>query len=905
MRVVELTKLCFSPFLDSKFDAAILFKLWLRFAPDFSLARFLSLRCRFWKNLGYNLGGAGCPINNQHRREFFVNMFSEFYGYFLGANFEVFATTSVVAILILGFQGAPLLAWTVVVGAILIGFKIPVVILSAFLIVALVSNIRPFRRILISNVVMKIMKILNVIPHISETERTALEAGVVWAEAELFSGKPNFKKLMRENYPSLNAEEQAFLDGPVEKLCSIIDDWKVFKDREISKEAWDFIKKEKFWGMIIPKEYGGLGFTAMCHSEVIMKISSRSAPAAITVMVPNSLGPAELLIHYGTEAQKKYYLPRLACGEEIPCFALTEPGAGSDAGSIQAEGVLFKGKDGKLYMRLNWNKRWITLAAISTILGLAFKLRDPENLLGRGEDVGITCALIPSNTEGVALGRRHDPLGVPFYNCPTQGKDVVVSVDAIVGGIEGAGCGWKMLMECLAAGRGISLPAQSVGGTKLIARITSAHATIRKQFGISIGKFEGIEQPLARIAGFAYLMEAFRRYTLGALDKGIKPAVVTAIAKYNATELSRKVVNDGMDILGGAGISTGPRNLIAHAYMVTPIGITVEGANIMTRTLIIFGQGALRAHPYAFEEVSSIEKNDLKRFDKAFWGHIGHIVRNAFRSILLSVSRGWLAPYFNSGRVGKYYRRLAWASASFAIMADIAMGSLGGKLKMKEKITGRFADILSWMYIGTSILRRFKAEGKRKEDLPFVHFTMNHCFFEIQKAFDGIFMNLEVPFLSWFFKGPIRWWGNVNAMANEDNDHHTHKIASLIMTDSTQRDRITQGIFIPKNSQEALGRLEEAFKVIKRAEAADNKIRHAVKSGKLPKIRGAQIVAMAAEKQIITKEEQNDLIRSEELRWQAIQVDDFSQEEYSGHGDSASTPASTIKDREKPMRVVN
>jgi len=804
---------------------------------------------------------------------------------FLSGPYTQFAIIGTVLLgLILGFRGAPLWLWSVLGLVALMGFNAPVPVIIAFVIINGVFIFKPSRRLLITSQVMKLMKALNVIPQISETERTALTAGVVWIEGDLFSGKPDFKKLMNEPYPELTKEEQAFIDGPTEKLCEMIDDWVVYKNRDLSPETWDYIKKEKFWGMIIPKEYGGLGFSALCHSEVIMKLSSRSVPAAITVMVPNSLGPAELLIHYGTDAQKKHYLPRLAVGDDIPCFALTEPGAGSDAGAIQASGVIFKGDDGKLYVRLNWNKRWITLAAISSILGLAFKLRDPDNLLGKGEDLGITCALIPTKTPGVVVGRRHDPLGIPFFNCPTQGKDVVVAVeDAIVGGAAGAGKGWMMLMECLAAGRGVSLPAQSTGGMKVGTRVTSAHATIRKQFGVSIGKFEGIEIPLARIAGFTYLMEAFRRYTLGALDQGIKPPVVTAIAKYNATELGRKVVNDGMDILGGAGISRGPRNLIAGHYMAAPIGITVEGANILTRTLIIFGQGALRAHPYAFDEVESLENGDIKKFDKAFWGHIGHVVRNLHRSVLLSLSRGWLASNPGTGSVAKYYRRLSWVSASFAIMADIAMGSLGGKLKMREKITGRFADILSWMYIGTSILRRFKAEGNRKEDLPFVHFTMNYAMFEIQKAFEGIFMNLDVPGLSWFFKGPVRWWGNLNSLANEENDKHTHKIATLITTDSEQRERIAAGIYVPKNTEDSLGRLEATFKVVKRAEAAETKIKHAIKMKQLPKKKISEVVQEACSKNIISLDEKNDVLRSEEMRNQAIQVDDFSQEEYVGH----------------------
>lgn len=788
---------------------------------------------------------------------------------------------TVVAILALGFLGAPLIAWTLVIAAVLVGFGAPVWLLGAFVAVMAIFNIKPLRTALISNPLMKLMA--PIMPKISETERTALEAGVVWAEGELFSGKPNFKKLMSEPYPELTAEEKAFVNGPVERLCDVLNDWEIWEKRDLPQEAWDIIKKEKFLGMIIPKEYGGLGFSALAHSEVIQKLATRSIPATITVMVPNSLGPAELLAHYGTEEQKRRLLPRLATGEEIPCFALTEPGAGSDAGSLNANGVLFKGDDGKLYIKLNWNKRYITLAAISTLLGLAFRLRDPDNLLGKGPDVGITCALIPTQTPGVVIGRRHDPLGVPFYNCPTQGKDVVVSVDSVVGGVEGCGKGWGMLMECLAAGRGISLPAQSTGGAKLATRMVSSYAAIRKQFGVAIGKFEGIEEPLSRIAGSNYMLEAMRRYTLGALDQGIKPAVITAMAKYNATEISRIGINDAMDIAGGAGISRGPRNLLAHLYIATPIGITVEGANILTRSLIIFGQGALRAHPYAFKEVDSIGRRDAREFDRAFWGHIGHVVRNTFRAVLLSWTRGLLAPSPVSGSTARYYRKLSWASATFAIMADIAMGSLGGSLKTREKITGRFADILSWMYIGTSVLRRYEAEGRRKEDLPFVHYSMNHALYQIQKAFDGIFANLEVPGLAWFFRGPLRVWSNLNALAGENNDQHSHKIASLILDDSDLRVRHTDGVYMPRNPEEQLRLLEDTFKVVKRAEAAERKIKKAIRAKTLPKGKGPEALQVALDKGVITKEEHSDLVRAEEMRFAAIQVDDFSQDEYLNH----------------------
>jgi len=607
------------------------------------------------------------------------------HGLFLQTGTAFWVAGSVLVLLAIGFAGAPLIVWALVLGAILVGFGAPVWLLATFAVFMAVFLITPLRRALVSSIVMKILG--PVMPAISETERTAIEAGSVWAEAELFSGKPDFEKLMKEPWPTLTKEEQDFLSGPVEELCSVVDDWEVWEGREMPDAAWEIIRREKFLGIIIPRQYGGLGFSAMAHSEVIQKLATRSIPLCITVMVPNSLGPAELLVHYGTDQQKQRLLPRLASGEEIPCFALTEPGAGSDAGAISSNGVVFKGEDGKLYIRLNWDKRYITLAAIATILGLAFKLRDPENLLGRGENLGITCALVPTNTAGVVIGRRHDPLFTPFYNCPTQGHDVIVPIDAIVGGAEWAGKGWRMLTESLAAGRGISLPAQSAGGTKLGTRVISAYASVRMQFGLPIGKFEGIEEPVARIAGYNYMLEAMRKFTLGAIDQGSKPAVVTAIAKYNSTEIGRKVINDAMDVAGGSGISRGPRNLLAHYYVATPIGITVEGANILTRTLIIFGQGALRAHPYALKEVEAIAARDLKAFDLAFWGHIGHIIRNLFRSVVLSLTRGAFAGSPVSGPTARYYRKLSWASATFAIMADIAMGALGGSLKVRGRWT--------------------------------------------------------------------------------------------------------------------------------------------------------------------------------------------------------------------------
>lgn len=805
-----------------------------------------------------------------------------YHGY-LCENFFWTLPLSLLLFLLIGFWGSPLFVWSLALLAVLWGFGTPVVVMIAIFVVLVVFNLKPIRAAVISKAVMALFKKLEFIPKISETERVALEAGVVWVEKDLFSGKPDFKKIMEEPYPQLTAEEKAFLEGPVEKLCQMIDAWKVWHEREIPKEVWDFIKREKFLGMIIPREYGGLGFSALAHSEVIMKLSSRSLASTISVMVPNSLGPAELLIHYGTDEQKKYYLPRLARGEEMPCFGLTEPLAGSDAGAITSNGVLFKGQDGKLYIRLNWNKRWITLAAISTVIGLAFRLRDPDNLLGRGEDLGITCALIPASTAGVVLGRRHDPLSISFYNCPTQGKDVVVSIDAVVGGVTGCGEGWKMLMECLAAGRGISLPAQATGGSKLVSRVVSAHGVIRRQFGVSIGKFEGVEEPMARIGGATYALEAMRKFTLGALDKGIKPPVITAMQKYYSTEMGRKVINDGMDIMGGAGISLGPRNLLAEIYVATPIGITVEGANILTRTLIVFGQGALRAHPYAFAEVKTLEAGDVKGFDAAFWGHIGHIVRNLCRSIVLSCTRGYAACSPSTHRTLKvYYRRLQWTSASFAILADVAMGALGGTLKLKEKITGRFADILAHMYIATCVLRRFEAEGRREEDLAFVHYNLKLCMSEMQKGFDGLFDNIKIPGLRWFIKGWVGAWSRINSLGSLASDGWLHSISNDMQENEDIRNRLTEGIYIPKDRNQQMGRLEYALKVIRQAESVEKKIKKAVKEGKLPKKKIHLLLDEAQKQNVISADELRLLQEADQVRYDAILVDDYSEAEYLG-----------------------
>ncbi len=785
----------------------------------------------------------------------------------------------VIGLLSLGFVSAPLGAWAAAIVLFLYLSGFPIIGIALVALVFLVFLIKPLRMKLVTRHLAKLLA--PIMPKISQTERVALDAGVVWVESDLFSGNPNLNKLLKEPYPQLTAEEKAFMDGPVEELCRRIDAWKIHKTRHIDDNVWNYMREQKFFGMIIPKEYGGLGFTAMAHSEVIHKLASRSIPVCVTAMVPNSLGPAELLVHYGTEEQKKHYLPRLARGEDIPCFGLTEPQAGSDAGSIVSSGEVFKGEDGKIYIRLQWNKRWITLAAVSTVIGLAFRIRDPKNLLGKGVDAGITAALIPANTPGVVIGRRHDPLGVPFFNCPTQGHDVVVPVDAIVGGVEGVGEGWKMLMECLAAGRGISLPAQAAGGSKLAMRVVSAHSIIRKQFGLPIGKFEGVEEPLGRIFAYSYALEALRRYTLGGLDQGIKPPVITALTKYYSTELGREVINDAMDIMGGAGISLGPKNMLAEIYTATPIGITVEGANILTRTLIVFGQGALRAHPYAYKEVTTLESGDLVGFDGAFWGHIGHITTNLCRAILLSCTRGHLAPPSEvHPELQVYARRLYWASASFAILSDLAMGALGGALKLRERITGRFADILSWMYITTATLRRFKADGEKEEDLAFVHYICKYAFVEIQKGFDGIYDNIKVPGLRWLFKGWLGAWSRINAIGSQGTDGMASRMVQRVLSDQALRSRHTEGIYIPQQPTEQLRKLEVAFDVALKADAIEKKIKEAVRTRQLERKPLDENLKIAVSKGIISEVERDLVQLSEKLRWECVQVDDYSEEEF-------------------------
>ena len=778
-----------------------------------------------------------------------------------------------IAAIALGYVAVPFTVWA---GFIVVSLVITKASFICWIVTApilVLFGVKDLRKSIVTKAIFNFIKKTGKTPKVSETEEIALRAGTNWIETDLFSGKPDFKKVFAEPYPELSKEEKDFLHNQVNHVCEMTSDWEIFRLRDLPEDVWSYMKKEGFFGMIIPKQYGGLGFSALGHSAVVQKLATRSQVLAISTMVPNSLGPAELLSHYGTQKQKDYYLPRLADGREIPCFALTEATAGSDAASIISKGEVFE-EDGKIKIKLNFKKRYITLGAIATVIGLAFRLYDPKNLLGKGDDVGITCALLPGDLPGIKRGRRHDPMGVPFINAPIVGEDVVIELDHVIGGKEGVGEGWRMLMECLAVGRGISLPSTSAGGGKLVARAVGDYGLIRKQFNTPIGKFEAIEEPMARIAGFTYMIDAMRKFVAGAVDRGAKPAVTNAIAKYHSTEKFRQIINDGMDILGGAAICRGPRNLLSHAYMGVPVGITVEGANIMTRGLIQFGQGAVRCHPYSYLEMKALVNNDLDAFDHNFWGHVGHLVRNTSRTIGLCFTRGYLHQPTQKGLVGKYERKLAWASAKFAFMSDAALAIYGAGIKRHENISGRFGDVLSYMLMAVCTLRRFEAEGERKEDAVCVEWTLQYCMAEIQKAFDGLNSNMPLPFR---MLGVI---GKINPIGTMPSDRLGSKLAAKLMEKGEFRVNLTNEIYLPKDTKDGLGKLENAFQLAHDLQDVIDKIKQAMKDGKLKKGKPERMYKEALEAGIITKSDSESLAKANDVWLDAIQVDSFEIEDY-------------------------
>jgi acyl-CoA dehydrogenase len=734
------------------------------------------------------------------------------------------------------------------------------------------------RRLVARHGLMPLMR--SALPRLGKTEKTALEAGTVWWDGDLFSGDPDWNKLLAYKEPQLTDEEQAFIDGPVTELCRMIDDWQIAQDHDLPEEVWQFLGDNGFFAMIIPKAYGGKEFSPLCNSRVVTMLASRSVPVAVTVMVPNSLGPAELLLHYGTQNQKDHYLPRLASGDDIPCFALTGPEAGSDAGSIESKGVVCERDiDGEkvLGIRLTFRKRYITLAPVATLIGLAFKLEDPDGLLGSRKDLGITCALVPSDTPGVKQGNRHDCLGVHFHNGTLEGEDVFVPMDAVIGGREGAGEGWTMLMDCLAAGRAISLPALAVGCAQLAARVTGAYATVREQFNTPIGRFEGIEEPLGRIGGHAYFMGAVRSLTCGALNSGEQPAVISAIAKAYMTESMRRVVMDAMDIRAGSAIVRGRRNILARAFQAVPIGITVEGANILTRTMIVYGQGAIRCHPFVQAEIESVADDDVARFDKAIFGHINHATKNFLRSIALGLTGGRLAGGQVDRHVERYFQQLTRFSAAFASASEIAMLTLGGKLKRREKIAGRLADALAWMYIASATLKRYSDSDTRREDLPFVQWSCETALYEIQTALDGVCSNLDNAVAGRLLRFLIFPWGRT---LRPPSDRHGSRIARALLEDRAERERLTSDIFVPDADEPGLGGLEAALDQAVESIQVETKLRDAVREGRLERAPGPVLAKAGLEAGVITEAEYQQIEDADEIRAIAITVDEYTPEEF-------------------------
>ncbi len=782
----------------------------------------------------------------------------------------------------------PQVIWSGVLGIVLLLFTFfsaaslasLVIIWGLFLAVIVPLNMPQIRQKYISEPMLNFMR--SAMPSISRTEQEALDAGKTWWEVDLFSGDPDYSKI-RDLAPSkLSTEEQAFIDGPVEELCAMLDDWKINQvDCDLPKSVWNFLKKHKFFAMIIPKSYGGLEFSALGHSSVVMKIAGRSITAAVTIMVPNSLGPGELLMHYGTEEQKDFYLPRLSSGDEIPCFALTGPENGSDAGAMPDTGIIcrdtFNEEENVLGIRLNWDKRYITLAPIATVLGLAFKLYDPDHLIGEETDIGITLALIKTDVDGIDIGKRHFTANHMFMNGPTRGKDVFIPMDWIIGGQDYVGKGWMMLMNCLSEGRAVSLPAMSTGAGKYVSRYTGAYSRIRKQFKIPIGYFEGVEEPLAAIAGNTYIMNAARELTLLGLDTGESPSVISGIVKYQMTERMRIVVNHAMDVHGGHGICLGPKNFLGRCYQGIPISITVEGANILTRTMIVFGQGALRSHPFILKEVEAVNHSDhdtsVRLFDDALFGHIGFIISNFFRSLWLGLSYARFVSAPGKGKVRKYYQQLTRMSSAFALLSDACLLILGGELKRKEKISGRLADALSNMYLLTAVLKHYEDQGYKQDDLPLLQWACEDCLYNIQEAMKSVMRNFPIPIVGSILNIVIfpltKPYGGAS-------DKLGHKIARLLLAPSSTRDRLTKGIYLTEDATDSMGRLEFALQKVLDAEDAERKFRDAIRIGLITTPDYNLAVAEAISQSIIDQPEADKILAAHKATLNAISVDEFS-----------------------------
>lgn len=756
-----------------------------------------------------------------------------------------------------------------------------------FLSGGLVLSVASLRRSMLMSGIFTWFK--SMLPPLSETEQQALEAGDTWHDADLFQGKPNWQKLLANPKPELTAEENAFLHNQVETLCALINEWQVSHTQlDLPENVWNYIKTAGFFGLHVPKVYGGLEFSALASSTIVQKIATKSLSVAVTVMVPNSLGPAELILNYGTELQKQQYLHKLAKGIEVPCFGLTAPDAGSDAGSITDEAVIcygeYAGQKNVLGMRLNWNKRYITLAPVATLIGLAVKLKDPDKILGEITELGITVVLVPRAIAGIEIGARHFPLNQSFLNGPIRGKNVFLPLDFIVGGKSMAGKGWQMLMECLAAGRGISLPALSTAMGKHSFRTAGAYAKLRQQFNMSIGRFEGVAAALARIGGFTYMLEATRLLTLGAIDQKIRPSIITAICKYHMTEMGRQVVNDAMDIHGGRGIMMGPRNYLARMYEGIPISITVEGANILTRCLIIFGQGAIRCHPYVRQEIAAVYHQDpaqgLILFDQAICKHVWYTLVN-FTKLKLHSYTGMIfcaAPKYSNWRT--YYQRLSFMSLALACVSDLAMLFLGGSLKRKENLSARLGDVLSYLYIASAVLKYNHDNGQQTVDEAFTRWSLDYCLYKIQTSLVEFFINFPNKLIA----KPMQWlifppWRNFR----NPSDDLALSMSKTMMQQSELRDRLTAHCITGSSCLEAAGRVEFAWLKMLQAEPLIAKIDLAVKNKIIDKAHNMlSKIKLALEHKIITAQEAQILTEFEKLRLDAIQVDEFTNAELIG-----------------------
>lgn len=773
-----------------------------------------------------------------------------------------------IILLIFGFYNYPKYLWVLFIGVYsAIFFDVGVLFWSLFIIVSSITLLHNLRVKFITSMMVKFIKEKGLLPKISSTEKAALEAGTNWVEADYFKGEIDFDSVKNEKTTKLSDEEKAFIDNEVEELCSMVTDWEIFQQKDIPKEAWDFIKTKKFFGMIIPKEYGGLGFSATAHSHIIEKLVSRSQVLAITVMVPNSLGPAELILKHGTNEQKKMYLSDLAHGKLIPCFGLTEPNAGSDATSITSNGVLFKDENDQIKIKLNFEKRYITLANIANLIGLAFQLKDPEHLLGEEEDLGITFGLIDAKTKGVDNSRRHDPLGIPFVNSPLIGKDVIIDVNDVIGGKNGIGKGWQMLVESLSIGRGISLPSVSLGGSKLALFVTSSYSQIREQFGLSINRFEGVEEKIAKISAYTYMLNAARNYTLDAIDNGRRPGVINSIMKYHATEKFREVINDSMDVLGGAAIIKGEKNLLAHAYYAIPISITVEGANILTRNLMQFGQGVIKSHPYIHSQIEAINKDDYKGFDKAFLSHVGLVINLFCKSIVYYFTRGYFINV--KGDLKRYKQKLNWSSVSFALLSNFALLILGPALKKRENISARFGDMLSYYYLSLATIREYE-NNYDPNHKAIVDYICKNNLFEIQKAKEDIMLNLPL------FKY-LLVITRINPLSSKPLDALNKKIVDTTINNIMQ---LTKNIFIAKDKKDRLNVIKQAVDENEKTKECFEKIKKAIKQKTIKKDSFKNMLKEASSKNIISKEEKNQLKNSYKLKQEVISVDSYDLKEY-------------------------